>query len=210
MSFTSLIAPVTMVPGRGLISMMSVVVDLVGMMRERRHRRSSICAPHWFSMGHWRSSNLLAGMVERSKSTSMGSGRSPVILRHGATRLVDTAIVFMMAATTCFLVGAGFLIIEESCHAAKVTGPSSRWTLTGRSIMGAGWCVHFGHVVTRLSGGRVSMVLSSIMVAVFITVAVTLILTLIVIGTVHRWFISTMHSRFWSQNWGRHLAFITW
>lgn len=195
--------------------MMSVVMGLVGMMRERRHRRSSICVPHWFSMRHWRSSNLLAGMVERAKSTSMGSWRSPVILRHGASRLADTAIVFMMAATTCFLVGAGFLVVEESCHAANVTGPSSRWTLTGRSIVGVGRCAHFRHVVTRLSGGRVSIVLSSIIVAVlFITVAVTVILTLtltlIVIGTVHRWFISTMHSRFWSQYWGRHLAFITW
>jgi hypothetical protein len=50
-----------------------------------------------------------------------------------------------------------------------------------------------------------SIVLSSIIVAVFITVAVTLI----VVGTVHRRLIATMHSRFWSQNWGRHLAFIT-
>lgn len=149
MSFTSLIATVTMIPaGRGLVSMMSVVMDLVGMMRERRNRRSSICAPHWFSVRHWWSSNLLAGMVEGSKSISMGSWRGPVILRHGATRLVDTAIVFMMVATTDFLVSAGFLIAEESGDTAIVTGPSSRWTLTVRSIVLLRRCVHFGHVVT--------------------------------------------------------------
>lgn len=183
--------------------MMSGVVGLVGIMRERRHRRSSICAPHRFSVGHWRSSNLLAGMVEGSKSTSRGSWRGPVVLRHGATRLVDTAIVFMMAATTGFLVGAGFLITEKSGNIAEVTGPSSRsdegiGTLTGRSIVGR--CVHFRHVLARLSGRCVSIVLSSIIVAVLITVAVAV--TLIVVGAVHRRLISTMHSRFLSQYWG--------